>query len=411
MESIFFLLSGSKLDVSELLGIKPVYSNDYDRYIIFKTFYNELTETKNKIDSIEKNSKNNNLFNRNNVDDKFELVVNKNVAKIVDNWNSVKKLTNTYEMVHTHNKSVAYYIPVSRSYFKMTEILNEFELFKNIETRPVTIVSLAEAPGGFIEYIAKYRSAIEDQIFGLTLKGTNSSVPGWQRLHNSLNKMNSKSNVKLHYGNMYNIDELSEFMYKMERKATIVTADGGFDYTANFNYQEQDSYRLIYSEILTALAVQEVGGHFVCKIFDIFSVLTLKMIYIVYCLYDNVYIYKPKTSRLANSEKYLIAKGFRGASKLIEKLANIHTNWGTVGVIDLEGIILPSNFIQSIYIFNKNYVKNQIDNINLTLSMIISPPTKALYQKITNQQVHNALDWCEKYKEPINYKMKQTKII
>ena len=475
----FYLLSGSKADVLDL-DIKPVNNNNYDHYIVFKVFYNNLTETKNKIDLYEKKQPSNkNLFNRNinsnsnshfdsknvnvndnvndnvdNVDNengcegKFELVVNKNVAKAVDNWHSVKKLTNTYEMVHTHNKSIAYYIPVSRSYFKIIEILHEFELFKNFNDSPITIVSVAEAPGGFIEYMAKYRIHMEDRIYGLTLKGDNSSVPSWQRLHNSLNKMHNKShaslncgnksnfssnngnksnvslnsgnksnislncdnksNISLNYGNMYNIDEIIHFISKIGKKASIVTADGGFDYTTNFNYQEQESYRLIYSEILTALMVQEVGGNFVCKIFDIFSVLSLKMVYLIHCLYEKVYIYKPKTSRLANSEKYLVAIGFKGISKVfLAKLTNIHSNWidsENRGVIDLSGIVLPSNFIQSIFVFNKNYVQSQIDNINLTLSMIITPPSKAVYQKITNQQISKALEWCEKYKEPINYK-------
>ena len=48
------------------------------------------------------------------------------------------------------------------------------------------------------------------------------------------------------------------------------------------------------------------------QIFDLFTPLTLKLLYIIYYHYEETYIYKPLTSRPANSEKYIVAKKFNG---------------------------------------------------------------------------------------------------
>ena len=48
-------------------------------------------------------------------------------------WDTYKKYTNPYEFIHTiipgKNKSVSKYKPLSRSYFKMIEIMNLLKIF------------------------------------------------------------------------------------------------------------------------------------------------------------------------------------------------------------------------------------------------------------------------------------------
>ena len=87
-------------------------------------------------------------------------------------------------------------------------------------------------------------------------------------------------------------------------------ADGGFEWN-NENYQEQEAYLLIYGEILSALKIQAKNGNFVLKIFETFTVVTIKMIYLLTLYYDEVIIYKPFFSRNTNSEKYVICKKFK----------------------------------------------------------------------------------------------------
>ena len=66
----------------------------------------------------------------------------------------------------------------------------------------------------------------------------------------------------------------------------------------------------------------------------------------LYLFYDEVIIYKPLTSRVANSEKYIICKNFKGClyvnelKELIKEFENFDNK-----NIDLIGIKLPNSFI------------------------------------------------------------------
>ena len=68
----------------------------------------------------------------------------------------------------------------------------------------------------------------------------------------------------------------------MENKNTmdIVTADGGFDFSLDFNQQENMATQLIFCEVFYALAVQKQGGSFILKIFDVFHKTTVDILYI-----------------------------------------------------------------------------------------------------------------------------------
>ena len=89
-------------------------------------------------------------------------------------------------------------------------------------------------------------------------------------------------------------------------------------------YQEQESYKLILSEIIFALKFQEYQGNFVLRIFDTFTHITLKMIYLLTILYEDVYLHKPYYSRPTSSEKYIICKKFKFHQD--DKNLNIYIN-------------------------------------------------------------------------------------
>ena len=67
---------------------------------------------------------------------------------------------------------------------------------------------------------------------------------------------------------------------------------------------------MILSEIFAAISVQKKNGHFILKVFDILTETSINLIYLLFLCYKKVYIYKPKTSRPTNSEKYIICKYF-----------------------------------------------------------------------------------------------------
>lgn len=316
-----------------------------------------------------------------------------------DEWDKIKKLGNPYELIHISNRSnynsIAKYCPVSRSYFKLWEILNDFANILPKKSNAV-VANLAEGPGGFMEAIVNYRKEeYSDKLFGITLESTNKYIPGW----------NIKGdNVDVSYGNIYEEKDITDYVGKIMAAggADLITADGGFDYSIDFNNQEQQSYRIIYAELTCGLMMQKLGGTLICKIFDTFTEFTVKLMYLLYCLYDKIYIVKPKTSRPANSEKYVLAMGFKGIERdLLESMKRILFNWSDE-IVNLDGIVVAKEFVKALDDYNRDYVKNQIYYLNSIIDLIENKPTKMMYRNIIKRQATSAVEWCNRYGMIIN---------
>ena len=121
--------------------------------------------------------------------------------------------------------------------------------------------------------------------------------------------------------------------------------------------------RLIFTQIVYALHLQKRGGVFIIKFFDTFTKASIDLIYILCCMYESVEINKPKSSRMANSEKYLVCKNFRydNIDHISQKLIQI--------IKILENIDSNTCFISS---FLKTpwqlLFKNKITDINSVLT-------------------------------------------
>jgi len=129
-----------------------------------------------------------------NLNSKLNLEKNK-INKYYENncvlWDKLKKFSNEYEFVYTSSmsefKNISMIYPISRSYFKLWEILHDFKYLLNIDNNDGTLFKtahIAEGPGGFIECIYKYIcSYYKDNIFnkikiyGLTLLSDDINIP------------------------------------------------------------------------------------------------------------------------------------------------------------------------------------------------------------------------------------------
>jgi len=132
---------------------------------------------------------------------------------------------------------------------------------------------------------------------------------------------------------------------------------------------------------------------------------TVKLVWLINCVYDEVYINKPYTSRPANSEKYIIAKNFKGISdEYINKLYTIIDNWDNIDsgmiIYDLFGP-LPEEYINIFKIYNKYNCNKQLKNIIKTLQLIKNQ-NKQIMDNIISNQIIYAIKWCVKYNMEIN---------
>ncbi len=232
---------------------------------------------------------------------------------------------------------------INRAFYKYWEIINEFEIFEDYNENEI-VLHCAEAPGGFIQGTNIYlqidrivqpiknedQKVTEDgftvvkrrnknkrfdnyRIYTISLnkdlpKYKNYNLPSYNK--NILNKFLCITYGKDNTGDINNIDNINHIKNIAKKQFYLITADGGFDEGNDFNHKEQLHYQLILNEIITAITLQKTNGHFILKMFDILTETSVHLLYMLFLCYKDVYIYKPKTSRPTNSEKYVICKNF-----------------------------------------------------------------------------------------------------
>ena len=336
------------------------------------------------------------------------------IDKHISQWDNSKKYTNPYEFIHTNipntKNSICKIKPISRAFFKLIEIYNTHNLLSNDNT-PIRSFHLAEGPGGFIEATTFLRHNQNDIYYGMTLlEEKNINVPGWNKVDFLLKKY---PNIKLlkgvdGMGNLYNENNLKYVIQNFAGSMDIITGDGGFDFSADFNKQESIAFRLIFTQVIYAVIMQKKGGHFVLKIFDIFEDCTIDILYLLNTFYEKVIIMKPYTSRYANSEKYIICKNFKyeNITDLHQKFIGILKffngfDFNKYSVHSILDIPIQNYYINSINEINAILGHQQIDNILNTIKIITHKDKKQ--EKLYNlkcQHIQKCITWCIKNNMP-----------
>lgn len=346
----------------------------------------------------------------------------KQISLYSKQWDNIKKYTNPYEFIHTpipmYNSSISSYKPLSRSYFKMIEIINIYNLFKHYSKTNLTSFHLAEGPGGFIEAFVNSRNNPNDTYYGITLLNNNNDVPGWKK---SIDFLKNNKNIILEYGadgtgDLMNSVNLQYCNEKYENTIDIITADGGFDFSIDYNHQESVSLKLIFAQVSFAIAMQKIGGHFVLKMFDLFTKPSIDLLYILSSVYKKVIIVKPNTSRYANSEKYIICKHFQLTNRrpLLAKLIDIHRffeqNLMSNYISNILNIELPYIFINKLEEANTVLGQQQIENIITTIELLENNNKQNKLSVLKKTNIQKCINWCIKYHEPYHKNMKYTNI-
>ena len=328
-------------------------------------------------------------------------------------WDLYKKYTNPFEYINTHipnkNKCISKYKPLSRSYFKMIEIIDTFNLIE-MNKESITTFHLAEGPGGFIEAFVNKRKNSKDKYIGITLLDDKDdyNIPAWKKSEIFLknNKNVYIESGKDNTGNILSYENLEYIINKYE-KFDIITADGGFDFSMDFNSQEINITQLLYAQICYALCLQKKDGCFILKLFDCFMKHTIDMLYLLSSMYGEVYISKPQTSRYANSEKYIICKGFlydnevnkQNLMKILVEIINLKEKEYINSFFDLK---LSNYFIKKIEEYNSIFGQQQIETINNTLNLIHNSNNSEKIDQLIKNNIQRSISWCEKYNVPHN---------
>ena len=382
------------------------------------------------------------------------------IEPIENSWDNYKKLTNPYEFIHTVvpgcKTQVSRMKPLSRSFYKMIEICTQFNLckgdkYKSIgnghgrdgnndcvfsnhhfggdsnscmnnynsfmqfvtspeessfpthHSEPMSSFHLAEGPGGFIEAVCHMRKNPNDVYYGMTLVNNDSKCPGWKK---SKNFLEENRNVIIEKGldetgNLLSVENFEYCYKKYGGTMDLITADGGVDFSENFNDQEHTATKLIIAQVIYAISMQSTGGNFVLKVFDIFSNATVDVLYLLSSLYKEVYIMKPKTSRCANSEKYVICKGFNLNNTFNKKLIykfhdNFHNLNSESNIETFFNFKHDRAYLTRVEEINAIFGENQIENIISTLNLIMNKSTEK-NENLKKANIQKCVQWCEKH--------------
>lgn len=225
-------------------------------------------------------------------------------------------------------------------------------------------------PGGFSEYVL-WRKKWQAKGIGFTLQGENDF-----KLHDFF--AGTPETFDAYYGckgdgNVYdpeNIESLTDYVLKQTGSGVhFMMSDGGFSVEGQENVQEILSKQLYLCQCLVALSIVRVNGHFITKLFDIFTPFSVGLIYLMYKCFKQVSIIKPNTSRPANSERYLACKWKKANTDTIKKylfeinkclFENSNSSTDTTEIVPLSILMDDEKFFDYIYESNNTIGSNQV---------------------------------------------------
>jgi 23S rRNA U2552 (ribose-2'-O)-methylase RlmE/FtsJ len=326
-----------------------------------------------------------------------------------DKWEYYKKITNRYELIFTSSgkldipPSVCTIHPLSRSYFKMIEMLYTFNQFNGIKT--IKTGHVCEGPGGFIQAIYDYACRHNIHITkstAMTLKPTHNYVPGWRRATNFLKK---NPQIKIIYGDSGTGDILVEenrasYVREVGRSLTIFTADGGVDFTTNYRGQEQTIFPLLIASSILALRTLVNNGTFILKIFDCIAENTMDLIVGLGTVFKSWTLYKPATSRPCNSEQYFVGVGFNTSYPMLHIIINTLEKCMQERLFNNRlWTSLPMDVTSSIYEEQIERMDRQIDNLELTF-LLATIRNEEINEVLWEKNISAARDFCRKFSLP-----------
>jgi 23S rRNA U2552 (ribose-2'-O)-methylase RlmE/FtsJ len=328
--------------------------------------------------------------------------IKREIDHCILDWEKNKRKLNPYEYINTPFDSftpcVCLYKPISRAFFKLLELLNTYSF---IFPKVMKSFHLAEGPGGFIEAIQYSRKNSKDTYYGMTLLDKKKDVPLWNKCERSIMKANHNIIIETGdgTGNLYHLENLLYVRKNHEHTMDLITADGGFDYSVDFNNQEESSLHLIFSEICFALMMQKKGGHFILKVFDTFSSSTIELIYLLTYLYEDVIISKPMTSRPANSEKYILCTNFKMVPNINEiknRICEIYTQVQSNPYTSILNLELPNLFLNKIREINSIFGQSQVSTILSVLTYITDDKKGDKMDQLRKSHMNKCVKWCKK---------------
>ena len=406
---VYSTLNDSKTDIFELeSNVKFSTNIDYPRFIF--GFQHFIHQTKDKMEEVMKQFENKK---------KVYQVLNEFERYIDNHDEDIGKISKKYFGLGKDKPDI-----LSRGFYKLWEILIIYDLI-DVNNKAFVSAHLAEGPGSFIQATMFFREKFskywkDDEYYAITLHSEDEGkhVPPLEKSFTDFYAKEKPQRFKLHKtypkqvaggdsnkdnGDITNPKTITLFGGEMKQKADLITADGGFEW-GNENIQEQEAFRLMFGQIVAAIMNQRKGGHFVCKLFETFTMTSVKFIAILKACYNKVEVIKPLTSRKSNSEKYYVcmdfkydetSKEFKNISKkLLSMLKAIHEE-PKLKIVDVFSEFEPDKeFLNPIININTQIENKQFRAINEIATFVEEQNFYGdKYQMNRQKQINSAKFW------------------
>ncbi|XP_051009353.1 cap-specific mRNA (nucleoside-2'-O-)-methyltransferase 1 [Acomys russatus] len=250
-------------------------------------------------------------------------------------------------------------------------------LLKDSGSDLLYFADVCAGPGGFSEYVL-WRKKWHAKGFGMTLKGPNDfKLEDFYAASSEL--------FEPYYGEggvdgdgditrPENINAFRNFVLdNTDRKGVhFLMADGGFSVEGQENLQEILSKQLLLCQFLMALSIVRTGGHFICKTFDLFTPFSVGLIYLLYCCFERVCLFKPITSRPANSERYVVCKGLKvGIDDVREYLFSVNIKLNQLRNTESDvNLVVPLMVIKGDHEFNDYMIRSNESYCSLQIKAL-----------------------------------------
>lgn len=260
----------------------------------------------------------------------------------VKNFDMVRKLSNPFEYSRNVSGSV-----IDRAYIKIANIHYIIPLFD--QNKPIVrFADVAGGPGGWTKFLMDTLHKNKQEYEGnLITLNSETDVLNWhEEILDASERTESddsvkKENIYISYGedNTGDItieENILSFTDDIKNSLDLVVTDGGI---GSDILQEHYHYKLFMAETIIALRSLAIGGTYLMKVYDLYTEYSMNLVYLISYYFDYIYIVKPISSRPANSERYIVAKGLNKLITDEEFNFLISALDNTVNIGDLSSIV------------------------------------------------------------------------
>lgn len=207
----------------------------------------------------------------------------------------------------------------TNAWLKMWETIKDFNLFPNT-SKKYKVFCNAELPGAFIFAINHWMKnhKIDYEWFGNSILGNDKKYLGDENhLVERYPKnwlMNNKFGEPLNDGDITKKKVRLDIFSRVGNRMDIYTSDLGFEISGMVQHNDQENvhFDAHVSAAICGVTSLAKGGTMILKSYTFFERKTISFWQSsIFPLFDECFIYKPSSSRMANSETYFVCRGLK----------------------------------------------------------------------------------------------------